>query len=191
MTSDVRARILNAAVDLLKVSGIKKLAQPQVAKAAGIPQGHLTYYFPKKADLLSAVAQRFGELMGEDFGAFVGEGKRSVKRQGLALAGRLVKDRQRTRMLLGLLVEADAEPKIAASIEQNAALVRTLVAGLMGRGEDDADVDLALATLWGLGLQHLIFARTRSERETDRLVARFGEWLALVAEKKPQATTSR
>lgn len=188
MSSDVRERILTAAVDVLKVSGIKKLAQPQVAKAAGIPQGHLTYYFPKKVDLLSAVAQRFVEMMGHDLLAFV-DGRHAggnIKRRSLAFAARLAKDRQRTRMLLGLLVEADADPTLAESLEQNAALVRKLVARFMSREEADADVDLALATLWGLGLQHLVFARTRSEQDTDRLVARLGEWLELVSKKDPK-----
>lgn len=188
MTSDVRERILTAAVDLLKVSGIKKLAQPQVARAAGIPQGHLTYYFPKKVDLLTAVASRFVEMMGDDLLAFVNgktDGDGSIAKRSLAFAARLVKNRERTRMLLGLLVEADADPTLAESMEKNAALVRTLVAKFMSRAEDDADVDLALATLWGLGIQHLVFARTRSEEDTDRLVKRLGEWLSIVSKKEP------
>lgn len=187
MASDVRERILTAAVDLLKVSGIKKLAQPQVAKAAGVPQGHLTYYFPKKADLLSAVAQRFAELMGNDLSSFAGgRGADGVRAKSLAFAARLVKDRQRTRMLLGLMVEADAEPRLAVTLAQNAEVVRAFVARFVTGREHDDDADLALAALWGLGLQHLVFARKRRDEDTERLVARLGEWLELVAKERPK-----
>ena len=66
MKTPVRERILDAAVKLLETSGVSKLAQPQVAKEAGVPPGHLTYYFPKRLDLLSAVASRFVTMLRED-----------------------------------------------------------------------------------------------------------------------------
>ncbi len=177
MSSDVRERILATALDLLRSAGIKKLVQPQVAKAMGIPQGHLTYYFPRKLDLLTAVAERFGEVMRRDL-LVVDEGRRGgdPQRRALALAARLVKDRERTRALLGLLTEADAEPTLGASLVSSAAAARTLVERLVGPDADELDVELALAALWGLGVQHLAF-RSRSERDTDRLIARLGEWL--------------
>ncbi|MGZ3723652.1 MAG: TetR family transcriptional regulator, partial [Bdellovibrionales bacterium] len=53
---NVREKILKTAVALLGECGIRKLAQPQIAKSAGVPQGHMTYYFPTRSHLLIAVA---------------------------------------------------------------------------------------------------------------------------------------
>jgi len=61
----VREKILASAVKLLEKQGIKKLAQPQIAKEAGVPQGHITYYFPTRADLLLAVADRSMQAVAE------------------------------------------------------------------------------------------------------------------------------
>ena len=69
----VRQSILDAGVALLKEKGIAALTQPQVARAAGIKQSHLTYYYPTRTDLLLAVAEnaiaatlaRFAERLAE------------------------------------------------------------------------------------------------------------------------------
>ena len=53
---DVRTSILEAALTLLADHGVSRLTQPGVARAAGIRQSHLTYYFPTRADLLKATA---------------------------------------------------------------------------------------------------------------------------------------
>ena len=59
MTPEIstRQRILDAAIRIARKSGIKALTQPRVAAAAGVRQSHLTYYFPRKADLLAAVLE--------------------------------------------------------------------------------------------------------------------------------------
>src|SRR5258708_4206495 len=54
---EVRDRILEAALELLSKSGAHELTQPKVAKAAGVRQSHLTYYFPTRGDLLQEVAR--------------------------------------------------------------------------------------------------------------------------------------
>jgi AcrR family transcriptional regulator len=54
---DVRERLLEAALRLLAESGAHELTQPKVAKAAGVRQSHLTYYFPTRGELLQEVAR--------------------------------------------------------------------------------------------------------------------------------------
>src|SRR5688500_6001424 len=66
--------ILAAAVKLLREEGGKALTTSRVAKAAGMPQGHLTYYFPRRADLLVAVARRSLEVAARDVIAHVEKG---------------------------------------------------------------------------------------------------------------------
>lgn len=43
------------AVDILEKHGIQSLTQMEVAKGVAIPQGQLTYHFPKRTDLIMAV----------------------------------------------------------------------------------------------------------------------------------------
>ena len=54
---DVRSRILEAALGLLAENGAHELTQPKVARAAGVRQSHLTYYFPTRGELLQEVAR--------------------------------------------------------------------------------------------------------------------------------------
>lgn len=178
--SPVRERILDAAMALLADRKAKKLAQPQVARLAGVPQGHLTYYFPKKVDLLLAVGERYEQGLRTEM-AWLLEGppwpERSAAQRDEAMAHilALVIDLQRTRTLLRLLVEADADPRMAAVQKHAAEFVRSGLARLMGRREDDADVDLSLAVFWGLALQHMLLER--SEAETARALARMRAWM--------------
>jgi len=127
--SRLREDILDAAVKILRESGVKMLAQSKVARAAGIPQGHLTYYFPRRADLLVAVARRSVELAVRELDGFwSSDGWRSagddVRRRALAIVGFLIKDRERTRMLLGLLVEAEEDAALRAVLIENFGLLR-------------------------------------------------------------------
>lgn len=172
----VRERILDAAVALLRDVGVKKLAQPQVARAAKVPQGHLTYYFPRKADMLAAVASKFLELLAADFEQTEAgpEGRRGVF---FAMASKLVKNRTRTRMLLGLVVEADGDEDLRASLSRGARFVRGGVQHAFSIPDNDPDADLALALMWGLGLQQFIYGHERSEEETDALIRRAIAWI--------------
>jgi AcrR family transcriptional regulator len=54
----VRERLLAAAIGLIREHGLAGLTQPRVAKAAGVSQSHLTYYFPTRTALLTAVLER-------------------------------------------------------------------------------------------------------------------------------------
>jgi AcrR family transcriptional regulator len=177
----VRDQILDAAVCLLRENGVKKLAQPQVARAAGVPQGHLTYYFPRKFDLLHAVARRFIEMMGVGLRACtpcersVPAGAVSTEQAFGALA-QLVRDREHTRMLLGLIVEAETDASLREVLIEGAAQVRAALAEVTGRACDDPDVDVALATVWGMSLVHLLFGDRRTDAQTDALVTRLAQW---------------
>ena len=66
---NVKDAILDASVALLKDKGIAALTQPQVARAAGIKQSHLTYYFPTRAALLLAIAEHSIDVTMSEVGA--------------------------------------------------------------------------------------------------------------------------
>ena len=58
---DVRAKLLVAAMQVLRNEGIHALTQAHVAQAAGVRQSHLTYYFPSRNALLAAIVDEGGE----------------------------------------------------------------------------------------------------------------------------------
>lgn len=179
--SSVRERILDAALSILGDVAVKKLAQPRVARVAGVPQGHLTYYFPRKLDLLVAVIRKFAQLFQRDLSPFLGSSASwdahppATRERAIGFVGKLAKDRERTRMLLRLLVEADGDPKLREAMAEGAGFVRSVLAQVLGKPQDDPDVDVALAMFWGLGIQHLVFARTNEH--TDAVLTRMREWL--------------
>src|SRR5512142_1673792 len=97
---DVRDRILEAALRLLAGSGAHELTQPRVAKAAGVRQSHLTYYFPTRAALLQEVARySIGKLAG-----LLEHAKPGALPQGIAAGAA---DKRRARVMLGLVAAAD------------------------------------------------------------------------------------
>lgn len=190
-----RDRILDAAVELLASHGLKRLAQPQVAKAAGVPQGHLTYYFPKRADLLGAVAHRYAEQVLEQLRRFLearGQDAPLDLDAMLAFASEVMGDRQRTRMLLGLLVESEDDPALRELLVQNAALVRAAVGQMLGgRDADDPLILVLQSALWGLGVQHLLLGERRKPEEFRRLVDQLGAVFGPLVETRPPARPAR
>ncbi len=60
---DIRETIVEASLKLLREHGFAALSQPRIAAGAGVRQSHLTYYFPARADLLLAVANRSCEVL--------------------------------------------------------------------------------------------------------------------------------
>lgn len=67
--SDTRTRLLQAALAQYQEFGIRGVTQPKVARRAGLRGSHLTYFFPKKADLLAAVLEASHADVGGDLDA--------------------------------------------------------------------------------------------------------------------------
>src|SRR5262245_16860670 len=101
----VRERILQAALGLLAESGAHELTQPRVARAAGVRQSHLTYYFPTRGELLQEIARySIGRLAGQ-----------LAHSPQASLAGNIAAgaaDKRRSRVMLGLVTAADRDPAI-------------------------------------------------------------------------------
>jgi|SRR5881394_1824785 len=115
----VRERILQAALKLLAESGAHELTQPRVAKAAGVRQSHLTYYFPTRGALLQEVARySIGKLAGQ-----LEHTKPGALPESIAAGAA---DKRRARVMLGLVGAADRDPKIKQGM-------RKFVAELRGR----------------------------------------------------------
>ncbi len=118
--SGTKLRILEGALQILESKGIQCLTQPAVAKEVGIPQGQLTYHFPKRADLVNAVAHATLDAMADavfqkEF-RDVSEGKELGPFVKLLLS--FLKMRSRSRALFGLILEADENPEVKAKVAE-------------------------------------------------------------------------
>src|SRR5438552_4253529 len=111
--------ILSAAVALLGDHGLPKLAGPQVAKKARVRQSHVTYYFPRRSDLLKAVAQRFIESIAEEAFAMNERGESLT-----AMTAAAIGDRRRIRTLIGLYMAAEEDAALRAQLQASTLATR-------------------------------------------------------------------
>ena len=110
----IKESIIEAGISLLESQGIAAITQPRVAGAAGIKQSHLTYYFPTRTDLLVAIAERWITRALDDFGTRLND---IPTMPALAEAmAETMNDGPHPRAIVGLIVAADAEPKIRDSL---------------------------------------------------------------------------
>jgi len=172
---DVRSRILEAALGLLAESGAHELTQPRVAKAAGVRQSHLTYYFPSRTDLMQAVARHaIDQLAGELAQAGVHGPARVAT--GIAAGS---SDKRIARVMLGLVAAADRDPAIKRQLrrfigELRQTMALTLAAG--GLQAEPACVAFFHAVVIGCAVLQLARdnGEARSEaREVLRMAAGF------------------
>lgn len=179
MTDSLKDRLVDAALRLLEEEGPKAFSQARVAKEAGIQQGHLTYYFPRKADLVAAVLERFAEEGDATFRKLAekvaGSERAVLEAVAIHQVRTLIRDKRRTRALLSLLVQGFEDPDILKTLEARGLTNKVFLAGFLGRGPDDADVELAFATLRGLAIQNLL--HRYDPKRVDALVQRFRAWL--------------
>lgn len=164
----VRSAILDAAIRILQESGVKDLTQPKVAKAAGVRQSHLTYYFPKKTDLVAALLQQHLHLAAADKGD---HGHAENMPEALSM---IAQDPRRMRFFLSLIVEAQHDIALKSMVEEHIAQFDAQVAAYYGREAGDADVALFLSALRGFGLCNLAHAASAPAIDIARLAERFG-----------------
>ena len=172
---EVRDRILDAALDLLAQSGAQELTQPRVARAAGVRQSHLTYYFPTRAELLQAVAYRSIDTLAVSLLHAAQRGRLGPDALAGALA-RAITDKRRTRTLLALVGTADRDPAVRRRLSRLIREVRVRLAFVIAAAEGPADPD-SVAFLHNLvvGAAVLHLARdTSAARREARTVLRRG-----------------
>lgn len=150
---NARARILDAGVDLLQTQGIAALTQPRVAKAAGLTQSHLTYYFPTRNALLLAIAEAAIEHVLAELGRAGAAPPAALGDQ----LGQLIPQQAPVRVMLGLIVAADSEPALRASLEAMILRIRQGVTALLerrGLAATPPQVLLVHAAVVGLSVMH-------------------------------------
>lgn len=157
----VKQRLLAAGVTLLHEQGLAALTQPRIAKAAGVSQSHLTYYFPTRNELLLAIAeQSVNDALARQLGS-----PEADPAQALAAAMRFL---PRVRMLLGLVAAADQEPSLREAVSRLVDHVRQSIAQLLshlGYAPEAPQVLVFHAAIVGLAVMNLGRQSPQSEAE--------------------------
>jgi AcrR family transcriptional regulator len=130
----IRERILEAALRLLAEGGAHELTQPKVAKAAGVRQSHLTYYFPTRGELLQEVARHSIEKLAGQ----LAHGRKASLAEGIAAGAA---DKRRSRVMLGLVGAADRDPAIKARMRRFVKELRARMTPLLAAGGLKTDPD--------------------------------------------------
>lgn len=181
---------MDAALRVLEARGAKGFGQVRVAREAGLQQGHLTYYFPHKRDLVTAVLARLSDGARREFDRVVAARQALPPEEGQRLLSELVRmllrDRRRARILVAMLAEAEEDDAVRAALLELLRDQRRALAVMLGRDADDPRVHLALATLRGLGIEHLL--SPVSDAELDEVIARFRGWFAEPDEARAESS---
>lgn len=153
---NTRQHILDMALDIIDTDGMKALTQPRIAKSCGIRQSHLTYYFPRKADLYIALLDASHE-------------RTEKKSSGAAvlLEDMLVSlffELERMRFFLSIMLEIGDDSELQSVLRAHTKGLCGDLAARTGRTPDDPDVQTFVDELRGLGLRALIFPVPSDDR---------------------------
>lgn len=159
----VREDILAAGVGLLRQQGIAALTQPRVAWAAGVKQSHLTYYFPTRADLMLGIAEQAIASLSERL-AGLPAGQASQATLARAVAEVMIAGVP-PRVVIGLVVAADADPEIRKRLRRLVRGVRRRIAALLAQAGLAADKDAALL-FHGAVVGFAVMHQARQSRES-------------------------
>jgi len=194
MTSDLRTRILDAAIKLLETEGSKAFGQTRIARAAGVKQGNITYHFPKKADLVAAVVERVNERRVAEFQDLLERAHKLEPEKLRALVVErlpaLATDVKRSRVMFALMIEAEHDPAIGKLLISVNRQQLAPLATLLQRDPDDPDLALALVMLSGLSLHSLSGVGPGDGPHSDRvaaLIQQFRRWLTMLLGTAPPA----
>jgi len=187
VSTDIRERLLMAAVTLVREQGLPKLTQPRLAKAAGVSQSHLTYYFPTRADLVHAVLKRAAERQRAGVEATVAAADEGVEALVRALAGTLMRP-ENTRVLVSFVLAADADPTARALFAGLAAGMRATIAVMLekvGIAPSPQTVTMVHALGTGLAILELALGGSAAQPNT---AATLRQLFLLLAESGPPST---
>lgn len=173
-----RARLLDAAIELLAREGARGLSYRALDAEAGVPAGTSSNYFRNRDDLLHEVAVRVHERL-QPAEAYVEETKvaeptRRREAEVLKdLLGRVTAQRSGHLALLELRLEATRRPALRAALTETIAAdldanVRYHLESRFPGGRDD--VVMMYLALTGMLLERLTLPDVVGDDEADRLV---------------------
>lgn len=151
-----RQLILDTALDIVETEGIRAVTQPRIAKISGIRQSHLTYYFPRKADLYIALLDASHDRAEKKSNG------RNVSLEEMLVA--LFFEPERMRFFLSIVLEVGDDPELRSVLYMHATGLCRVISARLGRSPDDPGVLSFVDELRGLGLRALISPPLAEER---------------------------
>ena len=167
--------ILDAAVDVVHDDGLHQLTFGRVAKRLGINDRTIVYYFPTKADLVTAVLARVGERLQHVLAeAFVGpvDDHRALLAQAWPVLATDDADPTFALFFQTVGLATAGQQPYADVLEQVMLAWREWLVGFV-TGDDDhrrAEAETAMATLDGL----LLLRQTLGADAAERAAAAIG-----------------
>jgi AcrR family transcriptional regulator len=168
---DVRLKLLDAALEILLCNGIQAFTQARVAELAGVRQSHLTYYFPTRSLLLTAVVERGSQVVLDTLGATSTSLPPTIEDFRQAMAEHLG-DTRMPRLMMALSVASDEDPALKVWMaEFDMRMLERMRLALVHYGLSIGANELALfhATLVGVAMLNLNASTEESSRQAGRL----------------------
>jgi AcrR family transcriptional regulator len=182
----VRDRILDAALEILRESGVQRLSQVTVAERAGVRQSHLTYYFATRQDLLRAVVARGVDGTAASVRNAVGEEDGGADAL-LTRVARSVARLEHMRLFVAMIVESDGDAALRALLAEGTRRFESTLAEALEAAGSREDAQTALIALWGLGLYEFVMRPFGKGDPTESYVA----WIAGRVSPTPQSRGPR
>lgn len=157
---DRRQQIINAGLAILREDGLPGLTQPRVCARTGLRQSHLTYYYPTRLDLLTAVTRAAIERRRVAAQA-AAAGINSLDEATSQIAA-FVAQHENTRVLLALMQAVDQYPTLRAlytEMTNDMLITIQSVFVKLGIAPTRANIDLLHALVVGLSVVELATGR--------------------------------
>ncbi|MCN9241545.1 TetR/AcrR family transcriptional regulator [Streptomyces sp. RY43-2] len=150
----LRARLVDAGVDLLAAEGVQALTLREIARRAGVSHGAPRRYFPTHLELLSAIARRGFDDLAARATETVGDGTASPREQLDALSHAYLDFALTHRGMHELMFRHDLLVSGHLGLRNTSLPLFSLLVDLVGRARPNADARLVagslLANLHGL-----------------------------------------
>ncbi|MFH0515862.1 TetR/AcrR family transcriptional regulator [Streptomyces sp. M41] len=144
----LRARLVDAGVDLLAREGVQALTLREIARRAGVSHGAPRRYFPTHLELLSAIARRGFDELGRRATAATGEGAASPREQIGALGRAYLEFALDNRGMYELMFRHDLLESRHLGLRDTSLPLFARLVDLVARARPGADARLVAGALW-------------------------------------------
>jgi AcrR family transcriptional regulator len=144
----LRARLVEAGVDLVAREGAQALTLREIARRAGVSHGAPRRYFPTHLELLSAIARRGFADLAERVTAATGDGAAPARAQLTALGRCYLEFGLGNRGMYELMFRHDLLASEYLGLRDTSLPLFGRLVDLVGRVRTDADAPLVAGALW-------------------------------------------
>jgi AcrR family transcriptional regulator len=172
LVEDRRQQIVNAGLAILREDGLPGLTQPRICARTGLRQSHLTYYYPTRLDLLTAVTRAAIDrrrVAAQATAAGISSIDDAVSRIAAFAA-----QHENTRVLLALMQAVDQYPTLQALFDEMTNDMLVTIQALfvkLGIAPTPANTDLLHALVVGLSVVDLATGRSDNQERVRATLA--------------------